>query len=135
MRLRADEYILKSGLPRQNRLMKLFVKNSLLALLLALLGSRANSASICETIPLPLAADRARAVQDFGHAKEGTKESYTQGVFTKAIHQFAPPPLVPFRVIVPTRRDVVTLDYYSLQAFCRSSFYYSSFCNKAPPTA
>ena len=86
--------------------MRRLVKNTLLVLLLALLGSRADSTSIRETIPLPLASDKTSVIQDFGHAKEGTKESYTQGGYTKAIHQFAPSPVVPFRVSVPARHDV-----------------------------
>ena len=115
--------------------MRFFVKNTLLVLLLALLGSRAGAASIRQTNPLPFASGKTRVVQDVGHAKEGTNESYTQGGYTKAIHQFAPSPLVPFRVSVPLCHDVFSPHFYSQQTLFPSSFYYSSFCNKAPPIA
>jgi hypothetical protein len=115
--------------------MRRLVKNTLLFLQLALLGSRADATSIRETIPLPIASDKTSVVQNFGHAKEGTNESYTQGGYSKAIHQFAPSPLVPFRVSVPSCYDVFSLHLYLQQTLFRSSFYYSSFCNKAPPIA
>lgn len=115
--------------------MRCLVKHMLLVLLLALVGSRADATSIRETTPLPIASDRTSVVQNFGHAKEGTNESYTQGGYSKAIHQFAPSPLVPFLVSVPSRYDVFSLRFYLQQTSFRSSFYYSSFCNKAPPIA
>ena len=115
--------------------MRHLMKNTLLVLMMALLGSRANSTSIRATIPLPFASDKTSVVQDFGHAKEGTKESFTQRGYTKAIHQLAPSPLVPYRVAVPSCPDVFSLLFDSQQTHFRSSFYYSSFCNKAPPTA
>jgi hypothetical protein len=59
--------------------MRRLVKNTLLVFLWALLGSRADATSIRETTPLPLASDKTRIVQNVGHAKEGTEESYTQG--------------------------------------------------------
>jgi hypothetical protein len=115
--------------------MRRLIKNTSLVLLLALFGSRADSTSIRQTIPLPLASDKTSVVQDFGHANEGTKESYTEAHYTKAIHQFAPSPVVPFRVEVPSCPDENVLHFSFQQAVFRSSFYYSSFCNKAPPIA
>lgn len=115
--------------------MRCLVKNTLLIVLLALLGSSASATRIRESNPLPLASDKTSVVQNFGHAKEGTNESYTQGGYSKAIHQFAPSPVVPFRVSVPTRFDVFSLHFYLQQTLFRSSFYYSSRCNKAPPIA
>jgi len=117
------------------RLMRWLIKDTSLVLLLALLGSRADSTGIRQTIPLPFPSDKTSVVEDFGHAKEGTKESYTQGGFTKSIHQFAPSPLVPYRVVVPSCPNVFSFHFYSQQTFFCSSFYYSSLCNKAPPTA
>jgi hypothetical protein len=115
--------------------MRRFVKNTLLVLLLALLASRADSTSIRATIPLPLASDKTSVAQDFGHAKEGTKESFTEGRYTKAIHQIASSPFVTFRVLVPSSPDVFSLHFCSQKVLFRSAYYYSSFCNKAPPEA
>lgn len=115
--------------------MRRLVKHTILVLLLALLGLRADATSMRETNPSPLASDKTSVVKKFGHAKEGTNESYTQGGYSKAIHQFAPSPLVPFRVSVPSHYDVFSLRSYLQQTSFRSSFYYSSFCNKAPPIA
>lgn len=109
------------------------VRNSALVLLLALLASRAESAGIRQTIPFRTPAGKATFIPDCRHAQEGTKESYTQGGYTKAIHQFASSPVVPYRVAVPSPPDTEPLYFGSLQSFLRSSFYYSSFCNKAPP--
>jgi len=113
--------------------MRRLVKNTLLVFLWALLGLRADATSIRETTPLPLASDKTRIVQNVGHAKEGTEESYTQGGYSKAIHQFAPSPLVPFRVSVPSNYDVFSLHFYLQRDSFSSSYYYSTFCNKAPP--
>jgi len=110
-------------------------KNTLLVLLLALFVSRSDSASIRPTIPHPFASDKTSVVKDFGPGKEGTKASYTQGRYTKAIHQFAPSLLVPYRVLVPSCPDVFSRHLYPQLILFRSSFYYSSFCNKAPPAA
>jgi hypothetical protein len=115
--------------------MRPLTRNIAPALLLALFGSRADTASIRETIPLPLASDKTSVVQDFGRANEGTKESYTEAHYTKAIHQFAPSPVVPFRVELPSCPDEYVLHFSFQQTVFRSSFYYSSFCNKAPPIA
>ena len=115
--------------------MRRFGKNALLVLLLALFGTRADSTSIRPTIPCPLGSNRTSIAHDFGHAKEGTKASYTQGRHTKAIHQFAPSPLVPYRVLIPSCPGLFSLHFYPQLTLFRSSFYYSSFCNKAPPAA
>jgi hypothetical protein len=115
--------------------MRRFIKNTSLVLLLALFGSRADSTSLRQTTPLPIPSDNTRVVQDFGHAKEGTKESFSEGRYTKAIHQFTPSPVAPYRVEVPSCSAAYDLRPYPQQTSFRSSLYYSSFCNKAPPVA
>jgi hypothetical protein len=66
--------------------MRRLVGNAIPVLLLAFSASDANAASICELNPLPPASGKRSVAQDFGHAKEDTKESYTQGGYTKSIH-------------------------------------------------
>jgi hypothetical protein len=111
--------------------MRRLLRNSILVLLLV--ASRAQSEGIRQQNPFCLPVGKATVVPHGRHAEEGTKESYTQGGFAKAIHQFAPSRVVPHRVEAPSPPDIHCLHIGIAEPFLRASFYYSSFCNKAPP--
>jgi hypothetical protein len=112
-----------------------FVKKTAVVVLLGLAAPRAGSATLRETIPFWPAARKSGFVSDLGHAKEGTNGSYTQGTYTKAIQQSAPSSILSRPADIPSAPDASSLHFHSLQLFFYSSFYYSSFCNKAPPRA
>ncbi len=108
-------------------------RNSLLLLLLV--ASHAQSEGIRQKNPFCVPVGKTTVVPHGRHAEEGTKESYTQGGFSKAIHQLTPSPVVPYRVEAPSPPDTHCLLSSIVQPFLLASFYYSSFCNKAPPLA
>ncbi len=103
-------------------------------LLLGLLGSRADATSIRQTIPLPPGSDKKSVAQQYGHAKEGDKRIIHSGTVYQGDLPICAVTAYSFSCIRPFM-PVRSRHYYARQTFFDASFYISSFCNKAPPSA
>ena len=111
------------------------VRNIALILLASLVVTGARAASICESVPLKWPPKQAEMSASFGHSKDATKESYTQGRQTWLVKQLSASPVYPC-VVESAGCDTEFFFLFDLRPHLfRSSFYFSSLCNKAPPVA
>ncbi|MBM2845109.1 MAG: hypothetical protein HW407_421 [Bacteroidetes bacterium] len=111
------------------------VRNIALILLASLVVTGARAASICETVRLKWPPMQPEMSASFGHSKDATKESYTQGCQTWLVKQISSSPVYPC-VVESAGCDTEFFLLFDLRSHLfGSSFYFSSLCNKAPPAA
>jgi len=109
------------------------VRDIALMLLASLVVTGARGTSICETVPLKWPPKQPVMSASFGHSKDATKESYTQGRQTWLVKQLSSSPVYPC-VVESDGCDTEFFLLFDLRPHLfGSSFYFSSLCNKAPP--
>jgi len=111
------------------------IRDISLILLASLVVTGARAASICETVPLKWPRKQPAMSANFGHSKDATKESYTQGRQTWLVKQLSTSPVYACVVESTGCETEFFLLFDLYPPLFDSSFYFSSLCNKAPPIA
>ena len=111
------------------------VRDIAVILLALLVVTGAKAASISETVGLNRPPQQPEMSASFGHSKDATKESYTQGRQTWPVKQISSFPVYPCVVEFAGCDTEFFLLFDLRPRLFGSSFYFSSLCNKAPPVA
>jgi len=103
--------------------------------LVVLLSMKAGAASLSASVPSWPDRGKSAIVDGFKHTNEGTKASYTQGRNPKALLSSLLSLDVPVVGQVPALRPTEHLARTARSVRLYSTYFSSSFCNKAPPVA
>ena len=111
------------------------IRNIVVILLASFAVSFGRAASLRETIPQRHPVQKAEFDTNLGPSKDATKRTYTQGRYMRLIKKDLPSNTVFFREQSVCVGDSHIIVYCLCHTSSQASLYYSSLCNKAPPSA
>ncbi|MGB5872495.1 MAG: hypothetical protein WBH56_02120 [Bacteroidota bacterium] len=114
--------------------MRRLINYTLLILLVSFAGSVGMGSSLLETLPRHEPAGKAEYRENLGASREATRRSYTQGRSMRLVKKLSPSPLFPLRQRTHCRLSPFIVVHSVVRDPFYSSHYYSTLCNKAPPS-
>lgn len=111
------------------------IRNIVVILLAVFIVSFGRAANVRETIPQRHPVQKAEFDTNLGPSKDATKRAYTQGRYMRLIKKHLPSNTVFFREQSVCIGDSYIIVYRPYHTSFEASLYYSSLCNKAPPSA